>query len=76
MGYFSTCVEKEKSVEGQLKSALVNIELWEELDDGGEYLISGFVKHQIEDALEALKKGSFYIQTNGGENIGKTTKED
>ena len=62
MGYFSTCIEKEKSVEGQLKSALANIELWEELDNGGEYLISGFVKHQIEDALEALKKGFLFQQ--------------
>lgn len=66
MGYFSTCVEKEKSVEGQLKSALANIELWEELHKGGEYLISGFVRNQIEDALEALKKGSLYQQENNG----------
>lgn len=66
MGYFSTCIEKEKSVEGQLKSALSNIELWEELSEGGEYLISGFVKSQIEDALEALKKGCLYQQENNG----------
>lgn len=60
MGYFSMCNEKQKSVEGQLTSALSNIELWEDLDTGGEYLISGFVKSQIEDALKALKEGSLF----------------
>lgn len=66
MGYFSMCSEKQKSVEGQLKSALENIALWEELDEGGEYLISGFVKSQIEDALEALRVGSLYKQESNG----------
>lgn len=66
MGYFSMCNEKQKSVEGQLKSALSNIELWEEMDQGGEYLISGFVKSQIENALEALKEGSLFQQKNNG----------
>lgn len=55
MGYFSMCNEKQKSVEGQLKSALENISMWEDMKDGGEYLISGFVKGQIEFALEALQ---------------------
>lgn len=66
MGYFNVCTEKEKSVEGQLKSALANIELWEDMKDGGEYLISGFVKHQIEDALEALNQGFLLQQENNG----------
>lgn len=66
MGYFSMCNEKEKSVEGQLKSALENISMWEEMDEGGEYLISGFVKCQIEEALEALSKGSLFKQENNG----------
>ena len=66
MGYFSMCNEKEKSVEGQLKSALENISMWEEMDEGGEYLISGFVKAQIEHALEALSKGSLFKQENNG----------
>lgn len=66
MGFFSMCNEKEKSVEGQLKSALENISMWEEMDEGGEYLISGFVKSQIEEALEALEKGSLYQQDNNG----------
>lgn len=69
MGYFSMCNEKQKSVEDQLKSALENILLWEEMDNGGEYLISGFVRHQIEAALEALKVGSLFKQeSNGCEN--------
>ena len=66
MGYFSMCNEKQKSVEGQLKSALENISMWEEMDVGGEYLISGFVKGQIECALEALKEGSLFQQENNG----------
>lgn len=66
MGYFSMCNEKEKSVEGQLKSALENISMWEEMAEGGEYLISGFVKSQIEEALEALSKGSLFKQENNG----------
>lgn len=66
MGYFSMCNEKQKSVEGQLKSALANIELWEEMAAGGEYLISGFVKSQIGDALEALGEGSLFQQENNG----------
>lgn len=66
MGYFSMCNEKQKSVEGQLKSALENISMWEELDAGGEYLISGFVKSQIEYALEALKEGVLFQQENNG----------
>lgn len=66
MGYFSVCNEKEKSVEGRLKSALENISMWEDMDEGGEYLISGFVKSQIEFALEALTKGSLYQQDNNG----------
>lgn len=52
MAYFST--SQTQTPEAQLKSALQNIELWEELDTGGEYLISGFCKHQIEQALELL----------------------
>lgn len=64
MGYFTMCLEKEKSVEGQLKSALDNIELWEQADFGCEYLISGFVKGQIKDALEALDKGYLFKQVN------------
>ena len=66
MGYFSMCNEKEKSVEGQLMSALENISMWEEMDEGGEYLISGFVKSQIEEALQALNKGSLFKQENNG----------
>lgn len=66
MGYFSMCNEKQKSVEGQLKSALNNIEMWEEMTEGGEYLISGFVKSQIEYALRALKEGSLFQQENNG----------
>lgn len=66
MGYFSMCNEKQKSVEGQLKSALENISMWEEMDNGGEYLISGFVRHQIESALDALKEGSLFQQENNG----------
>jgi hypothetical protein len=66
MGYFDTCTEKETSVEGQLKSALINIKLWGEMKDGGEYLISGFVKHRIEEALEALYKQSLFKQPNNG----------
>lgn len=66
MGYFSMCNEKEKSVEGQLKSALENISMWEEMDKGGEYLISGFVKSQIGFALEALKEGSLFQRENNG----------
>lgn len=66
MGYFSMCNEKQKSVEGQLKSALNNIEMWEEMTEGGEYLISGFVKSQIEYALGALKEGSLFQQENNG----------
>lgn len=68
MGYFSMCNEKQKSVEGQLKSALENISMWEEMTEGGEYLISGFVKSQIEFALEALKEGSLFQQENSGWN--------
>jgi len=52
MGYFST--SNDPSPEAQLASALKNIELWEELETGGEYLISGFVKSQIQDALNKL----------------------
>jgi len=54
MGYFST--SHDPSPESQLISALKNIELWEELECGGEYLISGFVKCQIQDALMKLKE--------------------
>lgn len=50
MGYFALSIKD--TVEDKLKAALKNIELWEELDEGGEYLISGFVKTLIEDALE------------------------
>lgn len=52
MGYFS--VDKEPGVEGELQAALKNIELWEEMDFGGEYLISGFVKAQIQNAISLL----------------------
>lgn len=54
VGYFN--IPKDDSVESQLKSALTNIKLWETLDHGGEYLISGFVKTQIEKALSILEK--------------------
>ena len=57
MGYFNICTE-DKSAEGQSKAALSNIELWEELDSGGEYLISGFAKHQITNALDLLESGN------------------
>lgn len=50
MGYFVLSVKD--TVEDKLEAALKNIELWEELDEGGEYLISGFVKTMIQDALE------------------------
>lgn len=53
MGYFALSVKD--TVEDKLEAALKNIELWEELDEGGEYLISGFVKTLIQDAL-ALNK--------------------
>lgn len=53
MGYFVLSVKD--TVEDKLQAALKNIELWEELDEGGEYLISGFVKTLIEDALELNK---------------------
>lgn len=54
MGYFALSVKD--TVEDKLEAALANIKLWEELDEGGEYLISGFVKTLIQDALE-LNKG-------------------
>lgn len=50
MGYFALSVKD--TVEDKLQAALKNIEIWEELDEGGEYLISGFVKTLIQDALE------------------------
>ena len=50
MGYFALSIKD--TVEDKLETALKNIELWEELDQGGEYLISGFVKTLIQDALE------------------------
>ena len=50
MGYF--VLSLKDTVEDKLQAALKNIELWEELDEGGEYLISGFVKTLIQDALE------------------------
>lgn len=53
MGYFALSVKD--TVEDKLEAALKNIELWEELDQGGEYLISGFVKTLIQDALELDK---------------------
>ena len=53
MGQFIVSVKD--TVEDKLEAALKNIELWEELDDGGEYLISGFVKTLIQDALELQK---------------------
>ncbi len=67
MGYFSLCNEKEKSVEGQLKSALENIQMWEDMPENDcDYLISTFVKLQIRDALEALQKGNLYRKENNG----------
>lgn len=53
MGYFVLSVKH--TVEDKLEAALANIKLWEELDEGGEYLISGFVKTLIQDALELSK---------------------
>ena len=53
MGYFALSVKD--TVEDKLEAALKNIELWEELDEGGEYLISGFLKTLIQDALELNK---------------------
>lgn len=53
MGYFA--LSRKDTVEDKLEAALKNIELWEELDSGGEYLISGFVKTLIQDALESNK---------------------
>ena len=50
MGYF--VLSLKDTVEDKLQAALKNIEVWEELDEGGEYLISGFVKTLIQDALE------------------------
>ena len=50
MGYF--VLSLKDTVEDKLEAALKNIELWEDLDNGGEYLISGFVKTLIQDALE------------------------
>lgn len=50
MGYF--VLSLKDTVEDKLQTALKNIQLWEELDQGGEYLISGFVKTLIQDALE------------------------
>lgn len=53
MGYFALSLKD--TVEDKLEAALKNIELWEDLDDGGEYLISGFVKTLIQNALELNK---------------------
>lgn len=53
MGYF--VLSLKDTIEDKLEAALKNIELWEELDEGGEYLISGFVKTLIQDALELNK---------------------
>ena len=56
MGQFIVSVKD--TVEDKLEAALKNIELWEDLDNGGEYLISGFVKTLIQDALELNKMKS------------------
>ena len=56
MGYF--VLSLKDTVEDKLEVALKNINLWEELDNGGEYLISGFVKTLIQDALELNKMKS------------------
>lgn len=56
MGYF--VLSLKDTVEDKLEAALKNIELWEDLDNGGEYLISGFVKTLIQDALELNKMKS------------------
>ena len=56
MGYF--VLSLKDTVEDKLEAALKNIELWEEQDSGGEYLISGFVKTLIQDALELNKMKS------------------
>ena len=56
MGYF--VLSLKDTVEDKLEAALKNIDLWEELDSGGEYLISGFVKTLIQDALELNKMKS------------------
>lgn len=50
MGYFA--LSTKDTVEDKLEAALANIKLWEDLDQGGEYLISGLVKTLIQDALE------------------------
>lgn len=57
--YFKDSLEKM----GELFKKMFN---GEEITEGGEYLISGFVKGQIEYALEALSKGSLYQQDNNG----------
>lgn len=54
MGYF--VLSTKDTVEDKLNTALANIVLWEELDEGGEYLISGFVKTLIQDALELQQR--------------------
>ena len=56
MGYFALSLKD--TVEDKLEAALKNIELWEDLDNDGEYLISGFVKTLIQDALELNKTKS------------------
>lgn len=50
MGYF--VLSMEDTVKDKLETALLNIELWERLEEGGEYLIRGFVKTLIQQALE------------------------
>lgn len=58
MGYF--VLSLKDTVEDKLQVALANIVLWEELEEGGEYLISGFVKTLIQDALELQRGNNAY----------------
>lgn len=55
MGYFA--LQEDNTAKALLEAALCNIDLWEEMEDGGEYLISGFVKTQIEEALKLINEG-------------------